>query len=141
MRTSARNAFRGVVTKLIPGAVNSEVVVEVSPGVEIVAIVTRASAEALDLEVGAEAVALAQENSVILMAGAEAPRTSARNALQGVVTVVEEGAVNCEIIVEIADSKTLAANITRASAQDLNLKPGDRVTALIKASHVILAVE
>jgi molybdate transport system regulatory protein len=141
MRTSARNAFRGVVTKVVPGAVNSEVALEISPGVEIVAIVTRPSAEALQLEVGSKAVALAQESSVILATGFEAVVTSARNALSGVVTVVEDGAVNCEVTVEIADAKSLVANITLASAQALNLKPGDRVTALIKASHVILAVE
>ena len=40
-----------------------------------------------------------------------------------------------------AAGKTLAASITLESAEALELSPGDAVTALIKAPHVILAVE
>jgi molybdate transport system regulatory protein len=141
MRTSVRNALRGVVTRITTGTVNSEVVLEISAGVEIVAIVTRPSIETLDLSVGAEALALIDPAFVILAQGETSPRTSARNALPGVVTTVEMGAVNSEVIVEIAEHKTLAANITGASVHSLDLKPGAKVTALIKASHVILAVE
>ena len=53
----------------------------------------------------------------------------------------EDGAVNTEVTMSLADGKSLTATITRESAQALDLKPGDAVTALIKAPHVILAVE
>jgi len=43
--------------------------------------------------------------------------------------------------VAIDAGKTLTATITRESADALDLKVGDSVLALIKASHVILAVE
>ena len=51
------------------------------------------------------------------------------------------GAVSSEITLLLADGKTLTATITRESAQALGLAVGEMVTALIKAPHVILAVE
>jgi molybdate transport system regulatory protein len=58
-----------------------------------------------------------------------------------VVAAVDEGAVNSEVVVDLAEGKTLVATITRQSAHDLDLRPGAPVTALVKASQVILAVE
>lgn len=140
MKTSARNALRGRVARITDGAVNAEVVLEVSPGVDVVAIVTRPSLEDLGLAVGASAIALVKSSFVILAAGDQL-RTSARNQLSGVVLSREDGAVNSEIAISIADGKTLTATVTLESAKALDLKPGDPITALIKASHVILAVD
>jgi molybdate transport system regulatory protein len=141
MRTSARNALRGVIAHVAEGAVNSEVSLDVSPTLTIVAIVSRPSVEILGLAPGKAAVALIQASDVILAAGGEAPRTSARNALGGVVAAVDDGAVNSEVVVDLAEGKSLVATVTRRSAGDLDLSPGAPVTALIKASQVILAVE
>ena len=51
------------------------------------------------------------------------------------------GAVSGEITLSLADGKTLTATITIESANTLELAVGDAVTALVKAPHVILAVE
>jgi molybdate transport system regulatory protein len=141
MRTSARNALRGVVVDIAEGAVNSEVSLQISAKLAIVAIISRPSVETLGLTPGKAAVALIQASDIILAAGAEAPRTSARNALSGVVAAVDEGAVNSEVVVDLAEGKTLVATITRRSALNLELRAGAPVIALIKASQVILAVE
>ena len=53
----------------------------------------------------------------------------------------EDGAVNSEISVDIGGGKTLIATVTLGSAEALDLAPGVEVTALVKAPHVILAVE
>ncbi len=53
----------------------------------------------------------------------------------------EDGAVNSELTLQLAGGKTLTAIITRESAESLELAAGAPATALIKASHVILAVE
>ncbi len=53
----------------------------------------------------------------------------------------ERGAVNDEVVLEIDEGKTLTATITRESAEVLEIAPGLELQALIKASHVILAVE
>ena len=141
MKTSARNALRGVVAEVTPGAVNCEVVLKVSDAVSIVAIVTKDSVEDLGLAPGAPAMALIKSSFVILAAGNETLRTSARNQLCGVVIRHEQGAVNDEVVLQIDEGKTITATITRQSAEELGLSVGVRAQALIKASHVILAVE
>jgi molybdopterin-binding protein len=66
MKISARNALKGTVKVIEVGAVNTEVVVEVVPGVEITAIITKASAEALGLSVGKEAYAIVKSSDVMV---------------------------------------------------------------------------
>lgn len=141
MKTSARNALRGVVDRVTDGAVNAEVVLRIGEGAEIVAVITRQSVEALGLVPGRPAIALIKSSFVILAKGAEPLRTSARNSLPGTIVRVERGAVNDEVTLDIGGGKTLTATITHQSAESLELAVGERATALIKASHVILAVE
>lgn len=141
MKTSARNAFRGVVSKITEGAVSCEVTLKVSDAVEIVALVTKGSVEDLELAVGKPAVALVKSSFVILAPGDEPLRTSARNRLVGTVVRHETGAVNDELVLELDAGKTLTATITRESGETLPFAIGDKAQALIKASHVILAVE
>jgi len=140
MRTSARNALRGVVSDITPGAVNGEVTLKLADGVVITAILTRRSIEELGLEVGKPAVALIKASFVILAKG-EGLRTSARNHIDGVVTGREDGAVNTEVALGIGGGKTLVATVTLESARALEIEVGDKVVALVKAPHVILAVE
>ena len=140
MKTSARNALRGVVSDITPGAVNSEVTLKVADGVEIVSVVTRQSVEDLGLAVGKPAIALIK-SSFVLLAKGEGLVTSARNQLRTQVLRREDGAVSSEISLALADGKTLVATITRESAEIMQLAAGDAVTALVKAPHVILAVE
>ena len=140
MRTSARNALRGVISNVTAGEVNSEVSLRLGDGVEITAIVTRRSVEDLGLAPGKPAIALIKSSFVILAKG-ENLRTSARNQIAGVVSSREDGAVNCEIGLNIGGGKTLTATITMESARSLDIKTGDTITALVKAPHVILAVE
>lgn len=140
MRTSARNALRGEISRITDGAVSSEVTLDVGEGVGIVAILTRRSVEALGLTLGAPAVALVKSSFVVLAKGRNL-KTSARNQIPGRVTAREDGAVNSEISLYIGGGKTLTATITVESAEALEIAVGDEVTALVKAPHVILAVE
>lgn len=66
MKVSARNALRGTVRSVEHGAVNSEVVLALPGGQEVVAVVTKRSAEALGLEPGREATALVKASNVML---------------------------------------------------------------------------
>jgi molybdate transport system regulatory protein len=140
MRTSARNALRGEISRVVEGAVNSEVGLRLSEGLEITAVLTRRSVEELGLTVGRPAIALIK-SSFVLLAKGEGLRTSARNQIPGEVLSREDGAVTSEITLGVGDGKTITATITVESAQALQVAVGDRVTALIKSSHVILAVE
>ena len=141
MKTSARNALRGAVTHILPGAVNSEVSLRIAEDVEVVATVTRASVDTLELREGTPVIALIKSSFVILARGEQPLRTSARNCLAGTVATREDGPVSSEITLDLAAGKTLTATLTRESADALELTPGTPALALIKASHVILAVE
>jgi molybdopterin-binding protein len=62
---------------------------------------------------------------------------SARNQLPAVVKSVKVGNVMAEVVMEVAGVEIVSA-ITRGSAEALKLQPGDRVTAIIKATEVIV---
>lgn len=66
-------------------------------------------------------------------------RTSARNNLAGIVTSVDHGGVDCEVVLRVSDQVEIVAVITDRSARELDLRPGSRAVALIKSSFVILA--
>jgi len=63
---------------------------------------------------------------------------SARNQLPGRVTAVRMGNVMAEVSIDIGGGRVLTAAITRASAEDLHLKEGDTVTAIIKSTEIIV---
>jgi molybdopterin-binding protein len=68
-------------------------------------------------------------------------RLSARNSLPGIVRKIEPGAVNAEIIIELAPQLSVVSVITLDAVRSLNLKVGDRAYAVIKASSVMVAVD
>jgi molybdate transport system regulatory protein len=140
-KTSARNALRGVVRSVTEGAVNAEVILRISEGIDVVAVITRESVKDLGLAPGREAIAIIKSSFVILAKGEEPLRISARNRLAGTVVRHEVGAVNDEVVLDLGAGKTITATITRESGTDLQFAVGERAQALIKASHVILAVD
>ncbi len=140
MKSSARNQFQGRVTQLKSGPVNAEVIVGLPGGDGLVAIVTNESVKNLGLEPGSEVFALIKASWVILADAEEKLRTSARNRLCGAVTRLQEGPVNCEVVIELPGGRSLAAIVTHESVTSLGLRVGVRTCALIKASHIILAV-
>lgn len=141
MKTSARNALRCTVDIVTPGAVNAEVSLHLADGVKLAVIVTNESVRELGLVPGAAVVALIKSTFVLLAPADAVGKISARNKLFGTVARREDGAVNSEITLDIGEGKTVAAIITKESAFELALSPGDKACALIKASHVILAIE
>ena len=62
---------------------------------------------------------------------------SARNQLPGVVKSVVLGAVMAEIVVDVAGHEVVSV-ITRHSAESLDIKAGDDLTVVIKATAVML---
>jgi len=66
MKLSARNMLKGKVKKIITGAVNSEVTIELKGGEEIVSIITNSSVERLGLKEGREAFAVVKASSVMV---------------------------------------------------------------------------
>ncbi len=65
-RFSARNRLRGTVSRVQPGAINTEVVIDLGAGLSVAAVVTNESSQALELAVGKPATALFKASSVII---------------------------------------------------------------------------
>ena len=65
-------------------------------------------------------------------------RFSARNQLKAKVKSVKLGTVMAEVIVELADGQEVVSAITRTSAEGLELKEGDDVLVIIKATEVMI---
>lgn len=66
MRLSARNVLKGTIKKIVPGAVNSEIIIELPGGSEIVSIITKESADTLGLKVGKEVYAVIKASNVMV---------------------------------------------------------------------------
>ncbi|MDR1608919.1 MAG: TOBE domain-containing protein [Deltaproteobacteria bacterium] len=137
--SSARNQLSGKISQLTTGAVNTEVILDLGSGQAITAIITNASAKGLGLAVGQEALALIKA-SWIIVTTQKTLKTSARNQFAGKIKEVKTGAVNSEVIIDLPSGQSLAAIITNESATHLGLKAGVEAIALIKASHVIIAI-
>ena len=66
MHISARNVLQGKVKRIVHGAVNSEVTLELAGGQELVSIITKVSAEKLGLAQGKPVYAIVKASSVML---------------------------------------------------------------------------
>ena len=66
MNISARNVLKATVKQVTPGAVNSEVVVALPGGQEIVSVITKSSAERLGLADGKEVCVIVKASNVMI---------------------------------------------------------------------------
>lgn len=66
---------------------------------------------------------------------------SGRNKIQGNVTSVITGTVNAEVEIDAGNGMKIVGVITKSSVDSMNIKVGDKVTALIKASSVMFIKE
>jgi molybdopterin-binding protein len=66
MKISARNILKGKIVKVIRGAVNSEVIIELPGGSRLVSIITNSSVDNLSLTEGKEAYAIIKASSVMV---------------------------------------------------------------------------
>lgn len=141
MRTSARNALRGVIIAVDSDQLSADVAVKVAPETVIHAQVTAASVRDLGLCVGREAIVLIKAPFVIIAAGHGPMPVSVRNRLQGTVSRCDRGSLTSEVVLDIGGGKSLAASITTASATALGLEAGVAATALFDENHVIVAID
>ncbi len=66
MKISARNILKGKVMKVVRGAVNTEVTLELPGGIQIVSIITNNSVDTLGIKEGKEAYAVIKASSVMI---------------------------------------------------------------------------
>ncbi len=68
-------------------------------------------------------------------------KISARNVFKGKVKQIQHGAVNSVITVELPGGIEIVSVITKTSTENLELTEGKEVSAVIKASNVMIAAE
>lgn len=140
MKISARNVLAGTVKNVTKGAVNAEIVLTLEGGDTVVAIITNHSVDSLGLRGGSSAYGIIKASEVMIGKNVESAKLSARNVLAGEVARLEPGAVNSEVEIRLAGGTPVVASITKTSVKALDLQPGDKVSAIIKASNVLIGV-
>jgi molybdate transport system regulatory protein len=140
MKISARNVLPGRIANITKGAVNAEVFVSLRGGETVVAVITNSSVDHLGLHAGTDAFAIIKASDVMVGKGLENAKLSARNILAGRVAELIEGAVNSEVAIELQCGTMLVASITKESVLALGLRTNDSVSAVVKASHVMVGV-
>ena len=68
-------------------------------------------------------------------------RISARNQIKGTVTEVRKGATTSHVRVDIGGGQIVTSSITNDAVDDLGIKAGGKVTVVVKASDVMIAVD
>lgn len=139
LKTSAGNQFRGRIKSIECGAINSTLTLDLGHGLEIVATLTRESVEEMQLSPGGDALALIKSSFVLLSPDPQI-RISARNRLHGKLAAIIPGPISSEVKLQLPGERTLTAMVTNESIAELGLASGQPCTALVKASHVIIAV-
>lgn len=66
---------------------------------------------------------------------------SARNVMKGHVKSVNTGAVNTEVVIDVGGGTEIVSIVTKTSAEELGLKEGSDVYAVVKASNVMIAID
>ena len=139
MCISARNQLNVEISEVRTGAVNSLIAGKLAGGEVLKATVTVDSEKSLDLKVGKQAIFLFKASSVSVSKNNHI-KLSATNQIKGVVSEIKDGAVNAEVIIDANGSK-ISAVITKESVNGMALKAGDDVTAIIKATQIIVGVK
>ena len=68
-------------------------------------------------------------------------RISARNQIKGTVVEVKKGATTSHVRVDIGNGQIVTSSITNEAVDDLSIKAGGKVTVVVKASDVMIAVD
>jgi molybdopterin-binding protein len=71
----------------------------------------------------------------------ETMQITARNVLKATVKSITHGAVNSEVVVELAGGQEVVSVVTKTSVENLALAAGMEVHIVIKASNVMIAVD
>ena len=140
MKISARNVWLGNVTHIEKGGVNSVVTIALKGKDTIVSTITDNSVQRLGLSPGKEVYAIVKAPSVMLSCDVNPAKISARNVLRGTISRIESGAVNDEVTIDISSGNTVTSILTSESVRNLGLAIGGEVSAIIKASSILLAI-
>jgi molybdate transport system regulatory protein len=137
MQLSARNQIIGKIVDINLGSVNAQISLELKNGKKLVSIITLSSVENLDLKVNDEVIALIKSSNVLISTDTNI-KISARNSLRGNIESINKGDVNSEVVIDILNGDKVVTVLTTSSLDNLGLKVGLEVDAIIKASDIMI---
>ena len=138
MRISARNQLFSQVVKVQEGAVNGIVTLEFA-GETITGTISMAAINELELVPGKKAIAIIKATEVMI--GIGDMTLSPRNKITGIVSNINEGAVNAIVTLDIAGGNKISSTISMAAVKELGLTVGTKAVAVIKATSVMFGVK
>ena len=130
------NSFNGNIKTIQVNGNLSLVLVEVTPKLQLKAIVIDTPETATYLQSEAPVAVLFKETEVII-ATAEVPQISLQNRIPASIVSVEKGALLTKLKLQ-SDAGVLIAIISTDSASHLELQEGKKVIAMIKLNEVML---
>ncbi|MCK9894636.1 TOBE domain-containing protein [Frankia sp. AgB32] len=135
MVLSIRNRFAGTVSDIVTGSVMGTVAISIPGGQTLTATVTMDAIKDLGVSIGDTVEALIKSTDISVATSATGG-LSIRNKLQGTLVDVDSGGAMSVARIALAEGTEITAAITRAAAEELELRPGLPVTALIKSTEV-----
>lgn len=137
MSLSARNQINAKIEKIDKGEVNSQLYLKLKSNNSLVSVITQTAVLNLDLKENDEVIAIFKSSNVLLMTDTSL-NISARNKIDGVIEYINKGDVNSEVVIDIGNEDKIASVITTTSLENLKLKKGSQVSAIIKSSDVMI---
>ena len=139
MKTTARNQFAGIISRIQAGPVTTQVSLALRGGQELGAALTTSAAKQMKLKKGQEAIALIKASAIVLVTDFAGYELSARNQLAGTISRLEKGAVSSMVGVTLPGGTVVTASVTNDAVNALGLAVGQQATAVFKAYSVMLA--
>lgn len=132
------NRLCGTIVSITQGQIHAHVQI-LWKEVPLSIIITRASCEDMHLSVG-DTISALIKGTDIMIAKAFSGMLSARNRARGMVRQIIQGDVLSKIYVE-SQGDMLHAIITNASLEEMGIKAGDEIMAIVKSTELILSKE
>lgn len=82
-----------------------------------------------------------EQPASLLVERGKTMKISARNQLRGTITAIKPGLVTAKVTIDIGGGNSISAVITTDSVEEMDLKPGDEVVAIIKSTEVMIGRE
>ena len=139
-RLSARNQIRGTVAGMTSGQAMTMVTVNAGDH-RLASVITNAAVKEMELKPNDRVIAVIKSTEAMLLKGdLDGIKISARNRIGGEVTDVQRGSAMGTVTIN-ARGIMVAASVTREAIEDLHINKGDRLTAVFKATEVMLQKE
>lgn len=137
MQISARNQIQGTVKRVVMGKVNANVVLATKSGHELFSNISKNSVVSMGIKEDEPMIAIFKSSNVLLSTSKDII-ISGRNKIEGKIKDIHKDEVNCEVIISIGDEQTITSVVTSSAVDELKLKIGSKIVAIIKSNDIMI---